>query len=64
MAKNPLNTLSAPRQPTFTLSFILAIAGVVLSVVPILPAAAAEHAWWLVVVGYLLLSTGVLFKDI
>ena len=63
MARKRRNQLSAPTQVIFILSLVMAIAGVILTIVPLFPGAAGQ-AWWLVVVGYVLLCAGVVFKNI
>ena len=61
MASKRRSQLTAPTQGIFILSLVMAIGGVVLTVFPLVPSVVG-HAWWLVVVAYVLLCAGVLFK--
>ena len=54
--------LSAPKQTTFTLAVVLGILGILAELVPI--AAIAPYAFWLVVIGFVLLALGSLYRGL
>lgn len=54
--------LSAPKQTTFTLAVLLGIVGVLAKIVPI--AALSPYAFWLVVIGFVLLALGSLYRGL
>ena len=54
--------LNAPKQITWTIAVILGVVGILGKVVPI--AAVAGNAFWLVTVGFLLLTLGTMLKDL
>lgn len=54
--------LSAPKQATFTLAVILGILGILAELVPI--AAISPYAFWLVVIAFVLLALGSLYRGL
>lgn len=54
--------LSAPKQVTFWIAVVLAILGVLGSLVPSL--GLASFAFWLVVIGFVVLAAGNLFEGL
>ncbi|MEM7351557.1 MAG: hypothetical protein AAF657_12165 [Acidobacteriota bacterium] len=54
--------LNAPKQITWIIAVILGIVGILGKVAPI--AAVAPNAFWLVTIGFVLLTLGTLLKDV
>ncbi|MBI4274293.1 MAG: hypothetical protein HY659_06310 [Rhizobiales bacterium] len=54
--------LSAPKRPIFLISLVLAIVALASAVIPIL--LIAPHAFWLVIIAYILLALGVAMRGL
>lgn len=54
--------LNAPKQITWTIAVVLGVVGLLGQVVPI--PQIAGHSFWLVTIGFVLLSLGTMLKDL
>lgn len=55
--------LSSPKQPVFLIAVAIAILAVVLVLVPTLIAGLATHAFWILLVAFVILMMGNLLRD-
>lgn len=55
--------LSAPTKPVFLISLVLAIVAVVLLLAPTIMLSLAANAFWILLVGYVILLLGNLIRD-